>query len=398
MGRTRTSGISLEADGTRSVDKVWRGERIRARLGHVTQEEAERWLAAEIASRGAARDLRGSSRALFADGAARYLIEAQRKKSAEVIAWHIKMLLPYIGRLPLDQIHDGTLEDFVADRLAGHLQAEALNPQRKPRPVSATTVNRTLEVVRTILNRAARAWRDKAGMPLLQLAPPLITMLEENPRMPYPLSWTEQDSLMAELPAHLVNPVLLALNTGLRDENVVGLRWGWEQRVREIGRSVFVVPPEHYKTGVPHVVILNDVAWSVVEQQRGKDAAWVFPYTIMRGGRPITDRLDTINNTGFQGARARAGLPQVRVHDLRHTFASRLRLAGVEAEDRNALMGHGGASMPEHYASADLGRLVELANHASDRQGTRTILKVVAQAAVIRERQQQTPKLRVVNG
>jgi integrase len=183
---------------------------------------------------------------------------------------------------------------------------------------------------------------------------------------------------MQELAGHLRNLVLFAVNTGLRDDNVVGLQWVWEQNVSEIGRSVFVVPASHYKTGVAHVVILNDVAWSIVNAQRGRHSVWVFPYTVKRGGQDVTGRLYSINNGGFQRARERAGLPQVRVHDLRHTFATRLRLAGVAQEDRNVLMGHGRASMPEHYASADIGRLVDLANRVIDRGGTRTILRTVA--------------------
>src|ERR1035437_5669643 len=80
MGRTRTGGISLEEDGSRTVDKVWCGERILARLGRVSQQDAEDWLAREIGRRKAEQQDRGSSRPLFADGAARYLIEAKQKK------------------------------------------------------------------------------------------------------------------------------------------------------------------------------------------------------------------------------------------------------------------------------------------------------------------------------
>ena len=46
----------------------------------------------------------------------------------------------------------------------------------------------------------------------------------------------------------------------------------------EVGRSVFVIPPEAFKTQRPHVVILNDVAWSIIKSQRGKHPIWVFPY------------------------------------------------------------------------------------------------------------------------
>jgi hypothetical protein len=38
-----------------------------------------------------------------------------------------------------------------------------------------------------------------------------------------------------------------------------------------------VIPPEAFETKRPHVAILNDVAWSIVESQRGKHPIWVLP-------------------------------------------------------------------------------------------------------------------------
>jgi integrase len=365
MGRTRTKGITLENDGTRTVNKVWKGERIFARLGEISQEEAEQWLTDEIARRQAERDCARCDEPVFASGAKKYLIECEGKASAEVIAWHIQLLLPYIGMLGLSQICDDALEDFKDDRLAGGMIVGDREPLQ---PASPTTVNRSLEVVRTILNRAARAWRTN-GRPWLNQAPPLISMLTENRRPPRPINWDEQDILFPKLAAHLQKMALFDVNTGLRDENVCGLRWEWEIPVPEVGRSVFVIPGKFFKTKVPHVVILNDVAWSIVEGQRGQNEEYVFTY---RG-----HRVETMNNNGWQNARSEVGLKGVRIHDLRHTFSTRLRMAGVSQEDRNALMGHGGASMPEHYASADIGRLIIEANKASDRVGTRTLLRVV---------------------
>jgi hypothetical protein len=52
-----------------------------------------------------------------------------------------------------------------------------------------TTINRSLEVVRMILNRAACSYRDADGRPWLEAIPPLITMLPESPRSPYPITW-----------------------------------------------------------------------------------------------------------------------------------------------------------------------------------------------------------------
>lgn len=87
-------------------------------------------------------------------------------------------------------------------------------------------------------------------------------------------------------------------------------------------------------------------------------------------------RVNGMNNTAWQRAPRAARLADVRVHDLRHTFATRLRAAGVPEEDRAALLGHAPRTMPEHYASADIGRLVSLANRVLDRVGTTTILRV----------------------
>jgi integrase len=115
-------------------------------------------------------------------------------------------------------------------------------------------------------------------------------------------------------------------------------------------------------------VILDDAAWSIVQMQRGLHPIWVFPF---RG-----HRIDSMNNTGWQTARHAAGLDAMRVHDLRHTFACRLRAAGVAAEDRAALLGHAEHSMSGHYASA-VGPLVNLANLVLNRRETRTVLRVI---------------------
>lgn len=198
--------------------------------------------------------------------------------------------------------------------------------------------------------------------------PPLISMLPENPRLPYPLTWKEQDELFRRLPTHLGRMALFAVNTGLRDSNVCGLQWTWEVAVPEVGRNVFVIPPEAFKTKRAHVVILNDVAWSIIKAQRGLHPIWVFPFR----GRHV----NTMNNNGWQQARHEAGLPLVRVHDLRHSFGCRLRAAGVTAEDREALLGHANHSMAGHYASPDVGRLLAQANLIVDRRGTRTLLRI----------------------
>jgi len=50
--------------------------------------------------------------------------------------------------------------------------------------------------------------------------------------------------------------VLFAVNTGLRNSNVCGLQWTWEVAVPEVGRSVFVIPPD-YRT----MAFCNACSW-----------------------------------------------------------------------------------------------------------------------------------------
>lgn len=74
-----------------------------------------------------------------------------------------------------------------------------------------------------------------------------------------------------------------------------------------------------------------------------------------------------MNNTAWKRARKLAGLPQVRVHDLKHTFGRRLRAAGVSYEDRQDLLGHKSGRITTHYSAAELLNLIEAANKVCDR-------------------------------
>lgn len=382
--RTRTKGIQLDGTtGERIVDKQHRGTRIFERLGAVSQEDAEDWLRQQQAIIDARRQqqLRPGAEQLFRVAAGKYLLELREAgdvRTLETISGHVLLLNQWIGNMPLQDVCNDSFAGFKADRLSG--RSAIGKPVRAVKPA---TVNRSLEVARTVLNRAARVWRS-GGQPWLG-ASPLIEMLDERPtkRQPRPLSWADQGKLLPALPPHLQRMVLFALNTGARDENVCGLKWEWEVAVPEVQRSVFVVPASEFKGKRAHVLILNDVAWRIVQEQRGRHAEFVFVYRRERvvnlDEAPAMKyrRVGTMNNTAFQRAREAAGLQSVRVHDLRHTFGQRLREAGVQEEDRALLLGHAVAGMPQHYATATVARLVELANRVKETDDRTTLLRVV---------------------
>lgn len=102
------------------------------------------------------------------------------------------------------------------------------------------------------------------------------------------------------------------------------------------------------------LVVLNRIAKRVVDEMRGVHPEYVFTY---RGRRILK-----MNGRAWRDARKRAGLEEVRVHDLKHTFGRRLRAAGVSFEDRQDLLGHKSGRITTHYSQAELGNLIAAAN------------------------------------
>jgi integrase len=216
-------------------------------------------------------------------------------------------------------------------------------------------------VVRRILNLAASEWMDERGLTWIQ-APAKIKLLpNHDKRTPYPLSWGEQTRLFSELPSHLAEMALFAVNTGCRDAEICNLLWDWEVDVPELATSIFIIPGPRVKNGDERVVVLNRIARSVVEARRGQHVTNVFTF----GCAPVKHML----NSAWRKARARAGLDQVRVHDLKHTFGRRLRAAGVSFEDRQDLLGHRSGRITTHYSAAELSRLIEAAEKVCERDG-----------------------------
>jgi integrase len=149
----------------------------------------------------------------------------------------------------------------------------------------------------------------------------------------------------------------------------------WEVAVPELGTSVFVIPADRVKNGETRLVVLNRVAQAVIESMRGAHPQYVFTYR----GKPIA----TMNNTAWQSARVRAGLPQVWVHDLKHTFGRRLRAVGVSFEDRQDLLGHKSGRITTHYSNAELQNLIDAANRVcADESRKSPALVLIRQTAV----------------
>ena len=343
----RTPGIFETKDGRWRIDKTYQGTRLQGRFE--TYQAAENWLLIEIEQLRQAQYQRPSYK--FEPIAAKYLLENEFKLSIQTEATLIEAIMPFIVHLNLEQIHDDTLQLFIK--------------ARKEQGRKNKTVNASLAVVRHILNLSARKWRDDKGRTLLETAP-LISMLPlDDARQPRPISWIEQRNLLPRLPAHLQRMALFKLNSGVRENVVCNLRWEWEVYLKEIGCSVFIVPPRYVKGRKGwRPLVCNRVAQSIIEEQRGKHSEFVFTYQCGKNNEPHA--VEAMNNTGWQSARNAVGLQDVRVHDLRHTVGMRLREAGVREETISDILWHSRKTMTAHYSVSQVIELLDALNLIAD--------------------------------
>ncbi len=343
MGRKRTPGL-YKRNGIWHIDKHIGGRRVCQSTSATNLDEAEHFVA-RLAEQTRQAQIYGVRPVRsFEQAAARFVLDNRHKRSLRSDIGRLKLLMPWIGQVSLDKLHSGTLQPWVE--------------YRRNQGISIGTINHGLKVVRHISNLAATEWIDEHGMTWLATAPKIKLLPDTDKRQPYPLNWEEQARLFRELPDHLAQMALFAVNTGCRDSEVYNLRWEWEVQVPELNTSVFIIPGQYVKNGDDRLVVLNRIALSVVKSMRGKHFTHIFTYR----GKPVTRML----NSAWLRARKKASLTQVRVHDLKHTFGRRLRAAGVSFEDRQDLLGHRSARITTQYSAAELSRLIEAANRVCE--------------------------------
>jgi integrase len=301
---------------------------------------------------------------LFEQAAAHYLGLYEKKKSIVSEVYHLQAVMPFIGKLPIDQVHNGTLASFKAARKAEGRKIK--------------TINLSLGVVRRILNLCARDWRDDNGVTWLAQAPLITLAPTTDSRPPKPILWEQQRKLLPCLPDHLAEMALFDLNTGARDDVVCNLQWDWEVPIPQLGVSIFIVPVGHVKgedgKKTDMVLVCNQVAQSVIDRQRGKHAQYVFVYRKTRSKAPEHYQtpappykpIQAMNNTAWQAARAKAGLGDLHVHDLRHTVGLRLREAGIADRTIDDILWHKNNSMTAHYSMAQIVEVFEALEKIKD--------------------------------
>jgi integrase len=228
------------------------------------------------------------------------------------------------------------------DRPLTEVTADSVRILREGR--SNATYNRLLTIIHAAMVIAQRlGWINNV---------PHFQHLDEPVVDIQPLSPTEWQGLCSELPPHLLDLAEFALATGLRWSNVSMLEW--DQLDEE--KRIAWIHAKHAKGKKPIGVPLSDAALAVLSRL-SRDTPWVFTYNGLPISRPYT---------AWRKAVKRAGLPQLRFHDLRHTWASWHAMGGTPLDALQKLGGWTTPKMVQRYSHLAPSYLAQFANNATN--------------------------------
>ncbi|MCX4167613.1 tyrosine-type recombinase/integrase, partial [Enterococcus casseliflavus] len=154
--------------------------------------------------------------------------------------------------------------------------------------------------------------------------------------------------------------VIVALATGLRRSNSIGL--GWEQVDKQ--RKVAWVNPENAKAGKAIGVALNDTACRVLRDQIGKHFRGAFVHTTAKH-HPAGTLTSAVRKMRVDDKKAwpaglkKAGIGNFRFHDLRHTWAGWRIQSGVPLSVLQEMGGWESIEMVRRYAHLAPNHLTE---------------------------------------
>lgn len=258
------------------------------------------------------------------------------------------------GDKTLGEISPALLEEYKTKRLMETVKG---NPNKKP--ISKSTVDRELAVLRRALNLAVERGE-------LQKCPSFRLFLEENTRSIY-----LDDKQAGHLLKACENPrapllhalVKLALNTGMRRGELLHLKWD------DIDFNNGIIQVQQGKTksskrAVPLTPGGREALTSVMGVNRllnAPETPWVF--ATPEGRRYISPRMAFIN------ARKRAGFGWLHFHDLRHAYARQFLISGGTLEQLHYILGHKTWEMTLRYVAFSHADTIQTARRMGDMWG-----------------------------
>ena len=252
------------------------------------------------------------------------------KRSWQRDKYSLQHLEKFFGDYPLTEITAKDVEKYRAKRLT--------ETTHYGKPPSNPTLNREVRCLTRLLRWAV----DRGLLPNSPLS--RISLPKENPpRMPSVDLKTEA-LIIENLPSWARLPIMFALHTGARAGEILQAKW----RDIDLETGQWVIPDS--KNLSPRVVPLNEHITSMLLSLKGLPDSYVFTLN----GKPIS--VHTLSDA-FKRTVKKIGRPDLRLHDLRHVFASRLLAQGASLPEIAALLVHKTLSISARYSHASPERL-----------------------------------------
>ena len=203
--------------------------------------------------------------------------------------------------------------------------------QKRLGKVSPSTVNREITCPKHIFNKA-KEWEKIRENPIASVK---LFRVDEK-RIRY-LEKEEIARLIEVCPDYLNSIIIVALNTGMRKSEILNLKWS---DVDFKNRIIYVVQS---KNNQAREIPMNQMTFrTLLKVRKNAKSPYVF---CKKNGSPYRDIRE-----GFTNALKKAGIKNFRFHDLRHTFASHLVMAGVDLKTVQELLGHKTFEMTLRYS------------------------------------------------
>lgn len=253
------------------------------------------------------------------------LPQSKHNKNASEQTRLLKWWKAELGDRALVSITPGTIAE-IRDRLV-------TTKDEKGKVLSGSTINRRITALSACLTVAVKEYGWLAKNPI-----PNVTRLPDSKGRERFLSDEERQDLLAccaVSDCEILSPLVqLALATGARKGELMSLTWG---NVNLDKRTVRFLDT---KNGDSRTVPLAPSAVAVLK-------AW--KTNRLRVG-PVFPISPNVMDKAWQSARADAGLPDFRFHDLRHSAASYLAMSGASLMDIAAILGHKTLAMVKRYS------------------------------------------------
>jgi len=337
----------IRSDGTERwiIQYFVNGRRRREVTPARTEKQAEYYLAKrKIAiEEGRWTDKKQIKRVRFEEYATEYLElkQLQGLKAFSRVELSLKYLTPFFGRLYLDNIQSNDILRYITKRR---------NTIRERPPhdhIAPATINRELACLRNLFREAM-----KAG--IINQNPMFgIKLLKEDNVRNRCLSNNEEALMLKQSPPHMYGIILCALNTGMRKMEILTLTW---DQVDLKNRFIFLRGSDT-KTGYSRKIPITPTLHKYLSSlPRPVNVKYVFLYK----GKPIREFTTSWNNI-----RKKTGIKDFKFHDLRHTFVTRMRKAGVHDHIIMSITGHKSRDMFKRYDTVDDEDLLSAAHNIS---------------------------------